>query len=166
MISAALLAQLDTSGAQLVEHLDGDVREIFATMVGVEMAPAQVATTVTKFKDCVTAMVGFAGSYNGMISINTPQKLALDFASLMLGMEITECDDDVRDALGEITNMVAGSFKHHFEKDGHEVRISTPSVMSGEEYVMSVGAVPDTLTLMFQHSAEVFLVSVYLEEGA
>ena len=165
MISAALIQQLNTTGEELIEHLDGDVREIFSTMVGVEVAPSQTATTVTRFKDCVTAMVGFAGSYNGMISINTPQKLALDFAGQMLGMELTECDDDVRDALGEITNMVAGSFKHHFVKDGHEVRISTPSVMSGEEYVMSVGAIPDTLTLMFEHCAEFFLVSVYLEAG-
>jgi chemotaxis protein CheX len=165
MINSEILDQLKTTGDQLIEHLDGDVREIFSTMVGAEVAPSQTAVTVTKFNDCVTAMVGFAGSYNGMISINTPQKLALAIASQMLGMEITECDDDVRDALGEIANMVGGSFKHHFVKDGHEVRISTPSVMSGEEYVMSVGSVPDTLTLMFGYGEEHFLVSVYLEPG-
>jgi chemotaxis protein CheX len=165
MISAEILSQLKTTGEQLVEHLDGDVREIFSTMVGVELAPSQPAATVTKFTECVTAMVGFAGSYNGMICINTPQKLAMAIASQMLGMEITECDDDVRDALGEIANMVGGSFKHHFVKDGHEVRLSTPSVMSGDEYVISIGSSPDMLTLMFEYCEEHFLVSVYLEAG-
>jgi chemotaxis protein CheX len=165
MINASILDQLNTTGDELIGHLDGDVREIFSTMVGMQVAPAQAADTVTKFKDCVTAMIGFAGSYNGMISVNTPQKLALTIASEMLGMEITECDDDVRDALGEIANMVGGSFKHHFVKDGHEVRLSTPSVMSGDEYVVNTGSAPDTLTLMFSYQEDHFLVSVYLESG-
>ena len=165
MISTEILAQLDTTEEQLIVHLDGDVREIFSTMIGAEVSPSHLTATETKFRDCVTAMVGFAGSYNGMISISTPQKLAIDLASQMLGMEITECDDDVRDALGEISNMIGGSFKHHFVKNGHEVRLSTPSVISGEEYVMSVGSIPDTLTLMFESGAEHFMVSVYLESG-
>ena len=165
MINAAILEQLKTTEEQLIEHLDGDVREIFSTMVGVEVTPSQTAVTDTKFIDCVTAMVGFAGSYNGMISLNAPQPLALSLASQMLGMEITECDDDVRDALGEIANMIGGSFKHHFVKDGHEVRLSTPSVMSGAEYSISVGSVPDTLTLRFESGAEHFMVSIYLEAG-
>lgn len=165
MIRTEILEQLKTTEKQLIEHLDGDVREIFSTMVGIDLLPSQTSATVRKFKDCVTAMVGFAGSYNGMISINTPQKSAMAFASHMLGMEITECDDDVRDGLGEIANMIGGSFKHHFVSDGHEVRLSTPSVISGDEYVMNVGVVPDTLTLMFEFNGEYFMVSVYLEAG-
>lgn len=165
MINSEILGQLGTTEEQLIGHLDVDVRDIFSSMVGSEVSPAQPAVTETKFKDCVTAMVGFAGSYNGMVSINTPQKLAMGFASQMLGMEITECDEDVIDALGEIANMIGGSFKHHFVKDGHEVRLSTPSVITGQEYVMSVGSLPDTLTLMFESGDEHFLVSIYLESG-
>jgi len=165
MISAEILGQLKTTEEQLIGHLDGDVREIFSTMVGAEVSASQTTVTVTKFKECVTAMVGFAGSYNGMVSINTPQRLAMFFASQMLGMEVTEFDDDVRDAIGEIANMIGGSFKHHFVKDGHEVRLSTPSVISGEEYVMTVGSLPDTLTLMFASGEEHFMVSVFLEAG-
>jgi chemotaxis protein CheX len=165
MVNEAILDQLNTTGEQLIEHLDRDVREIFATMVGIELPASQTTVTVTNFTDCVTAMIGFAGSYHGVISINAPQQLAMDFAAQMLGMEVTECDDDVRDALGEIANMVGGSFKHHFVKDGHEVRLSTPSVMSGEAYVLSAGSIPETLTLMFSHLDGHFLVSVYLEPG-
>lgn len=165
MINSASLAQLHTTGEQLIGYLDQDVREIFSTMLGVELPPGQRTATATKFRNWVTAMIGFAGSYHGMISINAPQKLAITFASLMLGMEIGEFDDDVRDALGEIANMIGGSFKHHFVKDGHEVRLSTPSVMSGDEYCMNSGSTSDTLTLMFDHGGEHFLVSVYLEVG-
>lgn len=165
MISAAMLELLNTTQDKLVEYLDGDVREIFSTMVGVELPSSTPVETETKFTDCVTAMVGLAGSYNGMIAVHAEQATALSFASQMLGMEITECDDDVRDALGEVANMIGGSFKHHFVDDGHEVRLSTPSVMSGNEYVLSMGAAPDTLTLAFGEGPGHFLVSVYLERG-
>jgi chemotaxis protein CheX len=165
MISNEILAQLNTDGDELVRLLDADVHQIFSTMLGIELSPSRRAETVSKFRDCVTAMVGFAGSYTGMVSINAPQKTAMGFASEMLGMEISECDDDTRDALGEIANMIGGSFKHHFVRDGHEVRLSTPSVMSGDEYVMSVGSVPDTLTLVFDCGGKEFLVTVYLEPG-
>jgi len=164
MISAEILGQLNTTEEKLIEHMDADVREIFTAMVGADVSPCQTTVTATKFKDSVSAMVGFAGSFNGMISINTPQKLAMAFASQMLGMDVTAFDDDVRDALGEIANMIGGSFKHHFVKDGHEVRLSTPSVISGEEYVMTVGT-PNTLALMFESAAEHFIVCIYLEAG-
>jgi len=165
MINAEVLSQLNTTEEQLIDHLDNDIREIFSTMVGIDVSKSRRAETVTTFKDCVTAMVGFAGGYNGMISINTPQKLAMAFASQMLGMDISECGDDVHDALGEIANMMGGSFKHHFVKDGHEVRLSTPSVISGNEYVMTIGTLPDTLTLLFELGGDHFMVSVYLEKS-
>jgi chemotaxis protein CheX len=166
MVSAEILRQLNTTEEKMIEHLDGDVREIFSTMVGAEISPSRTTVTATKFMESVSAMVGFAGSYNGMISINSPQKLAMTFASQMLGMDVTGFNEDVRDALGEIANMIGGSFKHHFVNDGHEVRLSTPSVISGEEYVMTAGSVPNTLTLMFEFGTEPFMVSVYLEPGA
>jgi chemotaxis protein CheX len=165
MINQAILAHLNTTPEQLMADLDADVREIFSTMVAVELPGAAPTETVTKFAESVTAMIGLAGRYNGVLSVTAPQKLAMYFASQMLGMEITECDDDVRDALGEIANMVGGSFKHHFVNDGHEVRLSTPSVMWGEEYNLNAGALPDTMTLMFPCLEEHFLVSIYLEVG-
>src|ERR1039457_1315705 len=163
MISAEILKRLNTTEDQLINHLDEDVREIFSSMIGVDVAQSQITVMETKFKDSITAMVGFAGSYNGTISINAQQKVAIAIVSHMLGMEITECDDEVRDAIGEIANMIGGSFKHHFVNDGHEVRLSTPSVISGNEYTITSGSVQDTLALLFEFGEEHFVVSGYLE---
>jgi chemotaxis protein CheX len=98
-----------------------------------------------------------------MISINASRLQALRFTSQMLGMDVSECEDDMADALGEIANMIGGSFKHHFIKDGHEVKLSTPSVISGGEYEMTVCSLPDTLTMLFETEEESFTVSLYLE---
>jgi len=165
MINSEMLEQLNTTEEQLIKHLDEDVREIFSSMVGVVIPQSQITDTTTQFKEYITGMIGFAGSYNGMISVNTPNKIAIKIASQMLGMEVTEVDSDVQDALGEIANMIGGSFKHHFVSGGHEVRLSTPSTISGNEYVITVSSAPDSLTLLFTFEDDQFMVNLYLENG-
>jgi chemotaxis protein CheX len=163
MLGEKILGQLNTTEEQLIGHLNADVLEIFSTMVGGGVLSSSKAETATHFLDSVSAMVGFAGGYNGMISINASRLQALRFTSQMLGMDVSECEDDMADALGEIANMIGGSFKHHFIKDGHEVKLSTPSVISGGEYEMTVCSLPDTLTMLFETEEESFTVSLYLE---
>lgn len=112
------LATINMTEEQLIKSLIKDVQEVFITMVGVEglmHLPIQIDVT-THFKECLSAMVGLAGSYNGLVSVHIPWPLAISFTSMMLGMEVTEIDDDVNDAMGEIANMIAGSFKQHLSK--------------------------------------------------
>ena len=162
----AILEQLKATEDEVVKQLEKDVLDIFSTMVGAEVSDisTRVATT-TSFTDSVTAMVGLAGVFNGMINLHVSKKLAIHFASQMLGMTIESIDDDVIDALGEIANMLGGSFKHHFVLNGHEVRLSIPSVITGEQYDITAGSLPDTLTLKFTSDGEPFMISVYLENG-
>jgi chemotaxis protein CheX len=164
-LSAAIYEQLGISEEVLVKQFYSDVQDVFTTMVGVEdlLHLPLLVDPKTHFSDCITAMVGFAGLFNGLVSLHVPQKLALSFTSSMIGMEITELNDDVNDALGEIANMIAGSFKHHLSKDGHEVRLSTPSVVSGKEYVISSGSLANTLTLLFDSDNEWFMISIVVE---
>lgn len=164
-LPASMYDQLGTTEEALVKQFHGDVQDVFSTMVGVEdllHLPLQVDPK-THFSDCITAMVGFAGLFNGLVSLHVPQNLALSFTSSMIGMEVSEMNEDVNDALGEIANMIAGSFKHHLSKDGHEVRLSTPSVVTGKEYVISSGALANTLTLLFDSNDEWFMISIVVE---
>lgn len=165
-LNPSIVAQLGTTEDELTQLFTSDIGEVFSTMVGtteLQYLP-QVVDPVSHFDNCVTAMVGLAGAYNGMVSVHTPHALAKSFTSQMLGMEVTEIDDDVYDALGEIANMIAGSFKHHLSKGGNDVKLSTPSVVNGKEYVISAGSPNETLTLLFNASNESFLVSVVLEK--
>lgn len=153
------------SSGELGELVTSDIKEVFSTMVGMEnllQVPVQ-ADRATRFKNCVTAMVGLAGTYNGVVSLHAPQNLAQAFTSGMLGLETAE-PDDVHDALGEIANMIAGSFKHHLSSSGAEIRISIPSVMTGKEYTVSSGRPEETLMLGFSAENECFMVSALLEK--
>jgi len=163
-LNQTILKQLNTTEEGIVKQLDHDVLEIFSTMVGIEITRKEVEVdAATSFKDSATAMVGLAGVFNGLVSMHTSKKLAMTFASAMLGMELEEMNEDVTDALGEIANMLGGSFKHHFVLGGHEVRLSIPSVIMGDEYSISAGNLTDTLTMMFDCGGEAFLISICLE---
>lgn len=160
------LAVIDMTEDQLVKSLIKDVQEVFANMVGVEdlmHLPIQIDVT-THFKECLTAMVGLAGTYNGLVNVHIPWPLAISFTSSMLGMEVTEIDDDVNDAMGEISNMVAGSFKQHLSKGGSDIQLSTPSVVNGADYVVSSGHNLENITLKFATGDEWFMVSLSIEE--
>jgi chemotaxis protein CheX len=164
-LNAACYEKLGTTEEALIKQLHSDVQEIFTTMVGVEDVmhlPISV-NPETHFINCVTPMVGFAGLFNGLVSLHIPQSLALSFTSRMIGMEVTDLNEDVNDALGEIANMIAGSFKHHLAKDGHEVRLSTPSVVTGNDYSIASGSLDDTITLLYDSNGDWFMISIVIE---
>ena len=166
-ISNGLLSSLNTTEEMLSQQLMRDVKEIFGTMVGLEdllHLPIQI-DPVTNFTDCVSSLVGLAGTYNGLVSLHMPSTLAMRATSSMLGMEVAEIDDDVNDAMGEIANMIAGSFKLHLSKSGMDIQISTPSVIHGKEYVISLGSNPDQIAVRFATDDDWFMVAVAFEDN-
>jgi chemotaxis protein CheX len=164
-LNKAVVEKLGMTEVDLTSQLAGDVCEIFATMVGVEDIQHVIkeAEATSHFKNSVTAMVGLAGTCNGIVCLHTSQTLALSLTAQMLGMDISEVNDDVDDALGEIANMVGGSFKHHLSNNGDDIKLSTPSVVTGTDYSFSSGRSGDALTVVFSANGEEFLVSIVLE---
>ena len=165
-IKPETLAAINMTEEQLTKSLIKDVQEVFINMVGVEdllHLPIQVDVT-THFKECLTAMVGLAGTYNGLVSVHIPWPQAIAFTSLMLGMEVTEIDADVNDAMGEIANMIAGSFKQHLSKGGSDIQLSTPSVINGSDYVVSSGNKLENITFKFATDEEWFMVALSIED--
>ena len=163
-INPVILKALDTSQEALVKNLIDDTRNVFSTMLGLELMHLPLEVDPLKhFTDCISAMVGLAGSYNGLVSIHQPISLGTKLASVMLDMELEEGDQDVLDALGEVANMVAGNFKQHLSKGGLDVRLSTPSVATGHDYIISCREA-GSLNLLFDLDEEWLMVSVILDK--
>lgn len=165
-LTAQVLESVGLTEDELVRMLIADVREVFSTMVGIEdlLHLPSLIEPMTHFQESVTAMVGMAGSVSGLVSVHAPGSLALQITSGMLGMEVSEIDEDVHDAMGEIANMVAGSFKLHLARGGADIRISTPSVVTGAAYDISAGHTRDTIALRFLTDEEWFIVAITLEQ--
>ena len=79
-----------------------------------------------------------------------------------LGMDVAEIDEDVRDAIGELANMLAGNMKSVLDPNGSEVQLSMPSAVHGEEYSVDCLANADTVTVPFSFNGSRFLVELQI----
>lgn len=77
----------------------------------------------------VSGMIGISGKGVGTVVLSMSESVAIKAASTMLMMDLTEVDDDVMDAVGEITNMVCGGAKAKLEQ--FHLSMSLPNVLCG-----------------------------------
>ncbi len=79
----------------------------------------------------VNGVIGLSGKAVGTIVLSFQEQVALKAASTLLMAEAVELDDDVTDAVGELTNMVAGAAKAKL--DQYDLSISLPNVIVGRQ---------------------------------
>ena len=78
----------------------------------------------------VSGIIGLSGSVVGTVILTMSEPVATKAASVMLMDELTEINEEVLDAVGELTNMVAGNAKAQLEE--LKLNLSLPNVLSGE----------------------------------
>jgi len=54
----------------------------------------------------VSGVVGFTGDANGTVSVTFDELCILKIVSSMFGEEMTAINDEIADAVGELTNMI------------------------------------------------------------
>ena len=82
----------------------------------------------------VSGVIQFAGDATGCVAVTFPARLAATIYSRMVGEEIAEAAEEVRDAVGEIANMVAGGAKAALFDKGFAVRIAVPTIVTGKNH--------------------------------
>jgi chemotaxis protein CheX len=110
------------------------VENVFQTMMGMEVQPSDARWPPPG--DIITASISLAGTWKGVVLVECAQPDAVLFASRMLGIEPSAgLNDDVRDALGELANMVGGNLKSILPGG---VELSLPSVVWGADYRVGI----------------------------
>jgi chemotaxis protein CheX len=122
------------SPADIVEAIRSATMEVFTTMLS--MTPEPGETLTEKSKACapasgIVSLVGLAGTWSGTGSLACTGALACKLASSLLMAEYTSMDDDVLDAVGEISNMIIGNVKTILEEKIGSMGLSTPTVIFG-----------------------------------
>lgn len=115
--------------ARWEEHLDRAVEEVFSTMVGVSCARSESAPGDG---ERFSAVIGLAGALSGSLVLRTGRSDAGRIAERMTGAAAEPAI--VRDAVGEICNMVAGAWKGRDPKLSSGCLLSTPTVVEGDKY--------------------------------
>ena len=80
----------------------------------------------------VTGIVGLTGDKNGSLAVSFSEAAILQVVSNMFGEACKEMNDDVRDAVGEITNMICGDARRILAEQGYQFQAAIPTVIDGK----------------------------------
>ena len=137
---------------KLLQVVQETTATVFATMLGVTVTPLQISlekqSTVSNAG--LAAMVGMAGPVSGSGCLAMSKSLGCYAASRFLMAEYPEVNDDVLDAVAEITNMIVGALKTALEEDLGPMGLSIPTVVFGEKYVTRSPSMVERMVLSFQ----------------
>ena len=140
-------------------------REIFETMLMMDPVPGKPMTERKNvFRGAITGMVGMAGGCKGLLAIHSPDRVAMVITSTFLGMDVDSVNDDVKDAMGEMANMLAGSVKSTLASQGKDVKLSIPSAVCGEEYCLECPEAGVGVSVPFTLPEGEFVVELQLQE--
>jgi chemotaxis protein CheX len=122
------------SRQEWIAFLNTATKEVFEIMMGAQLECREAGRSVMS-RD-FTAMIGLAGTLRGVLSLRCSSNVAYSLARLMLAEDTPASEDSVRDAFGELCNMVAGNFKAKIAGMADGCMLSVPTVITGKDLVI------------------------------
>ncbi|MDY6904764.1 MAG: chemotaxis protein CheX [Thermodesulfobacteriota bacterium] len=80
----------------------------------------------------ITCMLTVSGEFNGSVSVTYTKECILGIVSNMFGEEMSELNDEIKDAAGEVTNMIAGQVTTKLAEAGKSL-VAKPGEVLMEE---------------------------------
>lgn len=133
------LARIDLNKFKRLDIIasTGDsVIELFNTMLSMEVELSDEAAEPDSDGPHTMGSVNFAGDVMGSVNIQVSDTFARLISAAMLGEDLDEIDDkvEIKDVIGEVTNIIAGNLKSGFCDSGLTCEISPPSITSGNDF--------------------------------
>jgi chemotaxis protein CheX len=136
-------------------------KEVFSTMLMVELESEDVVyQKKVEINSNITSMIGLGGGLKGLLAVHCPSSVATKITSAFLGMDVEEIDDDVKDAIGEIANMVAGNLKVSYAAVDVNIELAIPTSIVGDSFYVSGIADATRVVVPFLMDNETFWVEL------
>ncbi len=134
---------------------------VLKTMVSLEPVPGKpFLKNGTSATSDVSGIVGITGETEGSICITFSKECILYVIGEMFGEDHEEIDDEVKDAVGELTNMISGDSRRRLQEIGHNFQGAIPSVISGKGHEIKHVTKGPILSIPFSTQAGNFTVEV------
>ena len=112
----------------------------------------------------VTGVIGMTGETNGTISVSFTENSILAIASNMFGEEIKELNEEIKDAAGEITNMISGQARKILDELGRTLHGAIPSVIMGKNHTLTHMTTSPVIAIPFSTDNGDFTIEVCIED--
>lgn len=109
---------------------------VFRTMLSMAIDPMDELPEINASENRIVGTVGFAGKVVGNVSIQVNDVYSRRITAAMLGMsvEATLGAEEISDAIGELTSMIAGSVKSRLSDLGFPCDLAFPCVTTGKDF--------------------------------
>ena len=111
----------------------------------------------------VSGLIGLSGSYQGMVVFGLGDETAIRVAEILLGDRPDSVNGDVVDAIGEVTNMIAGAAKAKLEE--YQLSVGLPTVICGQNQIVSFPTGTRPIALPFTTDLGPICIEVGLVES-
>lgn len=139
--------------------------ETFDAMMSMALTAASDDASVPAGNRMVGA-IHFGGEVIGVMSFNLSTGFARTLTTAMLGVtdEEIKSEEEVKDVIGELANIVAGNLKTEFLDAGLTCVVSTPSITSGSDFKIDPLDIAPPMTFIFRHEDELVQVELCAKE--
>lgn len=154
-----------TRAAELIRHT---VTEVFSTMLGSELEVGEPIDDGDPFMAAeVVSVVGLTGAVSGSLALQCGREHARDLTARFLGADGQEIGslDDVRDAVGELVNMIGGNLKTAIGSEA-SIELSLPTVVTTPKAEVKVPSVFGVAVPFRDHYGEFFVEFAMAEKEA
>ncbi len=106
---------------------------VFKTMLDcpIQREGLSLKTEMTPTFD-VTSVIGLSGTVRGSIVLSVTRPVAFKVVERLVGIEVSDIDQIVTDAVGELANMIAGGAKTELAR--YHLTLGLPNVVVGKDH--------------------------------
>ncbi len=108
----------------------------------------------------ISGIIGLTGAARGSLALSFSESCILKIVSNMLGEEFHHLNGEIKDAVGEITNMVSGAARKELEALGFNITAAIPTVVSGKSHSISHVLGGPSIIIPFETDNGPFVVDV------
>jgi len=115
-------------------------------------------------KGDVSGIIGLTGETRGTVSVTFTEACILDVVSKMFGEEMKTLNEEIADAVGEISNMISGHARQKLDQIGKSLQAAIPTVVMGKDHHLTHLTSRPILAIPFFTDKGGFTIEVCFED--
>jgi chemotaxis protein CheX len=109
----------------------------------------------------ISAIIGITGAAQGSMALTFTESCIKMVVAALLSIELPKTvDDEVKDAVGELTNMICGDARRRLGEQGISLQAGIPTIVSGKNHQITHIHNGPRLAVPFETKAGGFIVEV------
>ncbi len=153
-------------GDRLNQAVIDGARDMFQLILGEAIKVEEIKkgrTEICHFD--INIIIGFAGNESGVFILQFPRKLSIEAANKMLGTDVKEDSEEMRDAVAEFMNMIVGKTKSMYSADEETFKVSIPTTIVGRNFVVHTKSLEygEESAIHFSWKGYDFVINVFLK---